>query len=195
MLAALLFTQRRQGLSAKFRNRLKIAVVSKSEKAIAKALNVTSYPALRVLAAGSSSSSAEAVHFKGKVSFFAIDLFLMDYAKPAATSDQGQGSKAAKGKDAQNKAKADKASDGNQNKAKADKASDGNQNKAKADKASGSKGAGKGETKAKEKQGDAANGAKSPRGKEDAKQSAQEPELPVYDSAKKGSRGRRGGEL
>ena len=55
---------------------------------------MTSYPALRVLAAGSSSSSAEAVHFKGKVSFFAIDLFLMDYAKPAASSDQPQASKA-----------------------------------------------------------------------------------------------------
>ena len=72
-----------------------------------------------------------------------------------------------------------------------------NQNKAKADKASDGKGAGKGETKAKDKdkQADAANGAKCPRGKEDAKRSAQGPELRVYDSAKKGSRGRSGGEL
>ena len=95
-----------QALSAKFRNRLKIAVVSKSDKGIAKILNVTSYPALRVLPAGSSSQTSEAVHFTGKVSLFAIDLFLMDHAKPAASGDsadapkqQTQGGKAAKGKD------------------------------------------------------------------------------------------------
>ena len=75
-----------QALSAKFRHRLKIAVVTKAEKGIAKTLNVTAYPALRVLPAGSSAGSSEAVHFTGKVSLFSIDLFLMDYAKPAASS-------------------------------------------------------------------------------------------------------------
>ena len=74
--------------------------MTKSEKNIAKALNVTSYPALRVLPAGGSSLTSEVVHFTGKVSFFAIDLFLMDYAKPASSSKQQQGSKTAKGKDA-----------------------------------------------------------------------------------------------
>ena len=100
-----------QALSAKFRNRLKIAVVSKSDKGIAKILNVTSYPALRVLPAGSSSQTSEAVHFTGKVSLFAIDLFLMDHAKPAASGDsadapkqQTQGGKTAKGKDEGGKA-------------------------------------------------------------------------------------------
>jgi hypothetical protein len=83
-----------QGLSAKFRNRLKLAVVGKADKLIARALNVTSYPALRVLPAGNSSQTSEAVHYKGKISFFAIDLFLMDFAKPAASGKSKEGDSA-----------------------------------------------------------------------------------------------------
>jgi hypothetical protein len=120
-----------QALSAKFRNRLKIAVVSKSDKTLAKMLNVTAFPALRVLPAGSSSKSTEAVHYTGKVSLFAIDLFLMDFAKPAASGDsadapkqQAQGGKTAKGKDApKDKAKEEKAAP--KDKAKEEKAAGG----------------------------------------------------------------------
>lgn len=152
--------------------------MTKSEKNIAKALNVTSYPALRVLPAGGSSLTSEVVHFTGKVSFFAIDLFLMDYAKPASSSKQQQGGKTAKGKDAPEDSK---------NKFKTEKAS-----KVKTEKASDAKSAPSGQTDSSRPTKD----AKSAPGKADTKRRSKEPEPPVYgDSAKKEPRERRGGEL
>jgi hypothetical protein len=99
-----------QALSAKFRNRLKIAVVSKSEKKLASLLNVSSYPALRVIPAGSTSQNSEVAHFTGKVSLFAVDLFLMDFARPtasegaaAAPSEQARNGKTSKSRDVKDK--------------------------------------------------------------------------------------------
>ena len=147
--------------------------MTKSEKNIAKALNVTSYPALRVLPAGGSSLTSEAVHFTGKVSFFAIDLFLMDYAKPASSSKQQQGGKTAKGKDAPEDSK---------NKFKTEKAS-----KVKTEKASDAKSAPSGQTDSSRPTKD----AKSAPGKADTKRRSKEPEPPVYGEPRE----RRGGEL
>jgi hypothetical protein len=178
-----------QGLSAKYRDRLKIAVVGKAEKEIARALNVTSYPALRVLPAGGSSETSEAVHFKGKISFFAIDLFLIDYAKPAASNAGAAGAPKEKFQDKTDKSKDDpKKSKG----------------KPKEGAAADAKGGAKQQTPpAGGKQADApknqkaASGKASDKGKEQktAKGGAAEP--PVYggDSAKKNSNDRRGSEL
>jgi hypothetical protein len=165
-----------QALSAKFRHRLKIAVVSKAEKAIAKTLNVTAYPALRVLPAGSSAGSSEAVHFTGKVSLFSIDLFLMDYAKPAASSAPKE---AAKGKAAAGEAKS----------------------KTKDEKSSNAKGASKEQEKAANAKGASKEQGKQAKPPSSGKSSTKETktasaEPPVYgDPPKKNSRERRGGEL
>ena len=165
-----------QALSAKFRHRLKIAVVTKAEKGIAKTLNVTAYPALRVLPAGSSASSSEAVHFTGKVSLFSIDLFLMDYAKPAAS---GAPKEATKGKAAAGDAKS----------------------KTKDEKAANAKGASKEQEKSSNAKGSSKEQGNQARPPPSGKSSSKEPraapaEPPVYgDSPKKNSRERRGGEL
>jgi hypothetical protein len=172
--------------------------VTKSES-IAKALNVTSYPAIRVIPAGHSSATSEAVHFNGKVSFFSIDLFLMDYAKPAASSEETQGSKTSKGgdapKDAKDKAKAEKASDAQGATKRQPKAADtAKEPKPKADAAKEPKPKA---DAAKEPKPKAADKEQKPaRGKADAKQRNKEPEPPVYGgSPKKESKERRGGEL
>ncbi len=178
-----------QGLSAKYRDRLKIAVVGKAEKDIARLLNVTSYPALRVLPAGSSSETSEAAHFKGKISFFAIDLFLIDYAKPAAPNAGAAGASKEKFQDKADKSKDDpKKSKGKPKESTAADAKGGA--KQQAPPASG-------------KQADApknqkaASGKASVKGKEQKTAKGASAEPPVYggDSAKKNSNDRRGSEL
>jgi hypothetical protein len=178
-----------QGLSAKFRNRLKLAVVGKADKSIARALNVTSYPALRVLPAGNSSQTSEAVHYKGKISFFAIDLFLLDYAKPAASGGAADAPK-------------EKAKDSKTEKSKAEskkskgKAKEGGTADAKVDaKEQGATAGGKQAEAPKNQK--APSGKASAGGKEQKTTKSAAPEPPVYggDSSKKNSRDKRGSEL
>jgi hypothetical protein len=198
-----------QGLSAKFRNRLKLAVVGKADKSIARALNVTSYPALRVLPAGNSSQTSEAVHYKGKISFFAIDLFLLDYAKPAASGgaadapkEKAQDSKTDKSKAESNKTDKSKAESNKTDKIKAEskkstgKTKEGGTADAKGDaKEQGASAGGK--------QAEAPKSQKAPSGKASAGGKQQKaaksapPEPPVYggDSSKKNARDQRKGEL
>ena len=185
-------------MSAKFRNRLKLAVVGKADKLIARALNVTSYPALRVLPAGNSSQTPEAVHYKGKISFFAIDLFLMDFAKPAAS---GGADDATKEKVQGSKTK-EKVQDSKTDKSKTEP------KKSKGKSKEGDSAEAKGGTKeqgatADGKQAEAPKNQKAPSGKASAGGKEQKtaksapPEPPVYggDSPKKNSRDKRGGEL
>ena len=194
-------------MSAKFRNRLKLAVVGKADKLIARALNVTSYPALRVLPAGNSSQTSEAVHYKGKISFFAIDLFLMDFAKPAASGgaddapkEKVQGSKTKeKAQDSKTK---EKAQDSKTDKSKAEpkkskgKSKEGDSAEAKGDaKEQGATPGGKQAEAPKNQK--APSGKASAGGKEQKAAKSAPPEPPVYggDSPKKNSRDKRGGEL
>jgi hypothetical protein len=204
-----------QGLSAKFRNRLKLAVVGKADKSIARALNVTSYPALRVLPAGNSSQTSEAVHYKGKISFFAIDLFLLDYAKPSASDapkEKAQDSKRDKSKAESNKADKSKAESNKADKSKAESNKTDKIN-AESKKSTGKTKEGgtadaKGDAKeqgasAGGKQAEAPKNQKAPSGKASAGSKQQKaaksapPEPPVYggDSSQKNAREQRKGEL